>query len=135
MSTPTIVSAVCPKCGTSKKTGKRSCCASSGAWFKNCGDVGDTKFDHTWTEGIRACKGLVTLVPVQSTLERMLHHARVFVYPHKTAQLRNATQQQTNRYSTGSMSDTGTSDPETHVGVAKVLIYICVLFPILRLQT
>ena len=45
----------CAKCGTSK-AGKRSCCARGGAWFKNCGDAGDTKVDHTWTEGVQACK-------------------------------------------------------------------------------
>ena len=56
--TPTAnaVSSSCLKCGTSKKSGKRSCCAHGGAWFKNCGDVGDTKFNHTWVEGIQACE-------------------------------------------------------------------------------
>ena len=39
----------------SKKLGKPSCCAFGGAWFKNCGNPGDIKFDHTWTEGIEAC--------------------------------------------------------------------------------
>ena len=56
MPTPTMSNPVCPKCGTVKKSGKRSCCARGGGWFKNCGDVGDTKFDHTWAEGIQACK-------------------------------------------------------------------------------
>ena len=51
-----MVSLVCPKCGTTKKSGKLSCCARDGAWFKNCGDAGDKKFDHTWVEGIEACK-------------------------------------------------------------------------------
>ena len=46
----------CPKCGAAKKSGKLSCCARGGAWFKNCGDVGDMKFDHTWAEGFQACK-------------------------------------------------------------------------------
>ena len=46
----------CPKCVATKSSGERSCCARGGAWFKNCGDVGDTKFDHTWAEGIQACK-------------------------------------------------------------------------------
>ena len=46
----------CPKCGSTNKSGKRSCCAPGGAWFKKCGDVGDTNFDHTWAEGIKACK-------------------------------------------------------------------------------
>ena len=54
--TPAETSMACPKCGTVEKTGKLSCCAPSGAWFKNCGDDDDSRFDHTWTEGIRACK-------------------------------------------------------------------------------
>ena len=51
----TVSSFACPKCAVSK-SGKRSCCGQDGAWFKNCGDPGDSKFDHTWTEGIKACK-------------------------------------------------------------------------------
>ena len=47
----------CPKCGTVKKTGKRSCCAGGGSWYKKCGDEGDSKFDHTWTQGFQACTG------------------------------------------------------------------------------
>ena len=50
-------STTCPKCGTAKKSKKLSCCAHGGAWYKNCGYEGDTKFDHTWTEGEQACKG------------------------------------------------------------------------------
>ena len=45
------------KCGAIKKSGKRSCCAGDGAWYNNCGDPGDSKFDYTWFEGIQACKG------------------------------------------------------------------------------
>ena len=49
-------SPLCPKCGINAKSGKLSCCAPGGAWFKKCGGVGDASFDHTWTEGIQACK-------------------------------------------------------------------------------
>ena len=47
----------CPKCATFKKTGKTSCCAPGGAWSNDCGGPGDSKFGHTWAEGINACKG------------------------------------------------------------------------------
>ena len=47
---------VCPHCGTIKKSGKSSCCARGGSWFKNCGSTGNAKLDHTWYEGIRVCK-------------------------------------------------------------------------------
>ena len=50
------VSSVCPKCGTIKKSAKSSCCGHGGSWFGNCGSAGNSKFGHTWREGIRACK-------------------------------------------------------------------------------
>ena len=48
----------CSKCALTqpKEFGQLSCCARGGAWFKNCGDPGNYKFDHTWLEGILACK-------------------------------------------------------------------------------
>ena len=52
----TVSSSTCTKCGTFTKSGKPSCCARGGAWFNKCGDPGDSKFGHTWGEGIRACK-------------------------------------------------------------------------------
>ena len=52
--TPKIPS-TCPKCGVAKN-GKLSCCFRGGAWFRKCGDVGDSKFDHTWFDGTEACK-------------------------------------------------------------------------------
>ena len=50
---------VCLKCAINKG-GRRSCCARGGAWFKNCGN--SSRFDHSWAEGIQACRG--TLVGV-----------------------------------------------------------------------
>ena len=46
----------CPKCGTIKTSGILSCCARGGSWFQNCGGPNDDGFDHTWFEGIQACK-------------------------------------------------------------------------------
>ena len=58
MSIETTAAPSCSKCGANKKkAGQLSCCVKGGAWFKNCGDPGDSKFDHTWDEGIEACKG------------------------------------------------------------------------------
>ena len=53
---PMPVVASCSKCGASKLSGKPSCCAFGGSWYGKCGDDGDTNFDHTWTEGVKACK-------------------------------------------------------------------------------
>ena len=46
----------CPKCGIFEKTGKTSCCAPGGAWYKNCGGVSNRNADHRWFEGVEACK-------------------------------------------------------------------------------
>ena len=56
MPTSARVIAVCRKCGTMNNFGKRSCCARNATWFKKCGDAGDSNFDHTWAEGVAACK-------------------------------------------------------------------------------
>ena len=48
------VNTLCPKCGTAKSG--QSCCGRGGSWFKKCGDSGDDNFEHTWFEGITACK-------------------------------------------------------------------------------
>ena len=49
-------SSTCSKCGIIKKSGKLSCCGRGGSWFGNCGSAGNTKLDHTWYEGLQACK-------------------------------------------------------------------------------
>ena len=55
--TPTILSRMmCPKCGTFAKSGRFSCCAPGGAWYKNCGGAANKHADHRWFEGVEACK-------------------------------------------------------------------------------
>jgi len=73
VSTPAIAS-TCPKCGTFRKSGRASCCAPGGTWYKNCGGVGDGNVDHSWLEGVAVCKGkfstsgiLMYLYPFSST--------------------------------------------------------------------
>ena len=46
----------CSKCGTFDKSGRVSCCAPGGAWFKNCGGLGSKNVDHRWSEGVAACE-------------------------------------------------------------------------------
>ena len=55
--TSTIANAMrCPKCGTFGKSGRVSCCAPGGDWFKNCGGARNKNVDHKWFEGVAACK-------------------------------------------------------------------------------
>ena len=46
----------CPMCGLFRKAGRASCCAPGGAWFKNCGGLGNKNVDHKWSEGVKACE-------------------------------------------------------------------------------
>ena len=46
----------CPKCVTND-VGTRTCCARGGSWYRTCGEKGDSKAEHTWDEGMRACQG------------------------------------------------------------------------------
>merc|ERR1712032_1119383 len=52
------ISSACFKCGIITKSGKISCCGRGGSWFRNCGSAGNAKLEHTWYEGIQACKTL-----------------------------------------------------------------------------
>ena len=123
-------SSVCTKCGTTKKSGKRSCCARGGAWFKNCGDAGEVKFDHTWAEGVQVCKGFGTSVLIEPIF------GRVGVIGHLTnaPPSRNVTQQKKYIYRLDSILNTDGSESQTHAGLANVDVCICVLFIISHLQ-
>ena len=114
----------CVKCATNK-VGKYSCCARGGAWFKNCGDVGDTKFDHTWTEGIEACKSLITVVSVESPVEDILRHVGTMVYPLNSAHTQNTNYQQTDKYRVGIVSNVGPTDCQDYVRLVKVVVCVC----------
>ena len=50
------ITSKCRKCDMRSR--KPSCCARGGSWFGNCGKAGDSNFDHTWPEGIQACKDM-----------------------------------------------------------------------------
>ena len=60
LSTPVLTSVIgsmmaCSTCGTFKRSGRVSCCAPGGAWYKNCGGAGSINVDHRWSEGVKAC--------------------------------------------------------------------------------
>merc|ERR1712048_1416360 len=37
--------------------GKLSCCARGGSWFGDCAATANADVQHTWYEGVQACKG------------------------------------------------------------------------------
>ena len=94
MNTSTMNIDVCAKCATNK-AGKRSCCARGGAWFKNCGDVGGTKSDHTWVEGMRSCERVDVEATLKPRFQGMRSRAGVDDYPLVTIESQNTSQRQT----------------------------------------
>ena len=128
--TPTMLSATsssneCLQCGIARKSGKRSCCAHGGSWFKNCGDADDTKFDHTWAEGVQACKHFASSGSVKSTLQNMLRHVGVIDHPSHS---RNATQKRVIIDHFADIPNADTADSKDFVGLSKSFVCICVLF-------
>ena len=107
--TSTTPLSTCATCGTFKSSGKLSCCARGGDWFNKCGDPGDSKFDHTWFEGIQACKDVTKEAQSQSILPHQI----------SIAQQQNHTQQQT-----------GDSAVPVAAGITynSVAFLICILF-------
>merc|ERR1712232_1203086 len=84
-----VTATTCPqnKCGYTN-TQKPSCCAPGGAWFQNCGNDGDTNFDHTWAEGIQACKGFTSL----ASPSQMMSHAVMMQAQVRTSRGQNGPQ-------------------------------------------
>ena len=71
---PVVQSEACSKCGYFKKSGKRSCCAVGGAWFKDCGDANNANVSHTWVEGVEACSDFAGESSGEAAMQGMLRH-------------------------------------------------------------
>ena len=118
----------CSKCGITRKSGERSCCARGGTWFKNCGDADDKQFDHTWAEGIQACEGFAGLGLVDPPFEAILHHAEVNFYP------ANTVEPHVNINYSVNVSDVRRIDYAEYLGITKVSVYICALADLFVVQ-
>ena len=94
----------CSVCATSKHTGKLSCCASGGSWYKKCGSPGDTRFYHTWVDGIQACNSFAR----QSSSEAS---ARAFAQSHYDFRPLNTTRTRGVTTSPGTTTDFRTQNP------------------------
>ena len=122
----------CLNCAIARKSGKRSCCARGGTWFKNCGDAGDPQFDHTWAEGIQTCKNVGSSASVESSRKVMHHDAGVDQSPNAT-HLRNTTQKQMIISHSARISSTDDAGAEGCVELARGCVYICCCFIIVTL--
>ena len=117
----------CPRCGVAKKSGRQSCCFRGGAWFKNCGDENDKKFNHTWTEGAQACRGYESEFSVKSPLIISLHRAEVRPYTKNVTQLRSVYQPMNISHSRDISSDGGMRSNVCVCSLVKLVIWIYVL--------
>ena len=119
------------------KSGKPSCCARGGDWFRNCGEVGDPKYDHTWLEGFRACKGSVDTILVNAPIQVILPSVGNIQLSPKIFRQRNSTQHHTPD-DTRSDGD-GESESDTiksgdgGVGLMQASFYVCVWSTVLRI--
>ena len=117
---------MCTKCSTFKKSGKRSCCALGGAWFKNCGDAGDRHFGHTWSEGIQACKGVPILV--ESAKNAIMLHEEVMGNSLNDSGIQNGSQRQINGVKVVKNMHhplkSGIRDSEDSVGIGGVSVSV-----------
>ena len=122
----------CQKCGTTKQSGKPSCCARGGAWFKKCGDAGDTKFDHTWAEGMQACNnhGLVSLLSVEASAQA--HEEGTIDKTINATEMRNSSQQYVNTRPTINASDVSTTDGTYCIKLVEITLFASSLLINLR---
>ena len=122
------ISSKCPECGSINKSGKLSCCARGGAWFKKCGDAGNTNFDHTWAEGIEACKAFENSILVEPPPQVKLGRVGVIAYPLNTTQLPKITHEREIIWPPDSMFTVDSTDFADCVGLAKVAVCIALFF-------
>ena len=122
----------CPMCAKIKQSGKFSCCARGGAWFNKCGDADDTKFAHTWAQGIQACTDFPSFMPFESLLKVKFHNVGAL----HTAQSRKVTQKTAKFYHHGSTIDTVTEtiDFDDSDGVTETFVWVCVLCIVSHIQ-
>ena len=82
--TTTSFGSTCVKCGIIKKSSKLSCCALGGSWFGKCGSAGNSGYDHTWQEGIRACQARQFQAEVPQRHQNLATHSVAFMLLPKT---------------------------------------------------
>ena len=123
--TVTAIGPICFKCGTIKKSGKLSCCARGGSWFKNCGDAGDSKFEHTWAEGVRACNDITSVsLSLKAQVQSMLQNEEVI------AQEINAVQYRGNE-SAAAASHCVRRDSKGYDGISSIVAFTNLLISII----
>ena len=123
-----ISSKRCPKCGTVKKSGKLSCCARNGAWFKKCGDAGDSNFNHTWVEGVQACNSFGSPLLTKAPVRVMLLHKKITTQSANKTWPSNPDKHHVNIYPTRSIFNADTADSEDYDKPAEIAALVSFWF-------
>ena len=122
----------CPRCGIVQASGKRSCCARGGTWFNKCGNADDAEFEHTWVDGVEACRGFKSVVLAKSSVQGVLRQGGFI------ANVKNTSQHIALMISSSGMpnegEDAGTSSTARVELVKEVAAYVCVLCLVLHSQ-
>ena len=116
----------CDQCGTIRKSGRRSCCARGGAWFKNCGDAGDTQFDHTWAEGVESCNRFVSSISSKAPFQYMFGHVAFGAYLTNNTHIRNMTNEQANTKRSLDVPDVSSTNAADRVEFAQLAVCMCI---------
>merc|ERR1712032_478070 len=125
------IGSICSKCGTIKKSGKRSCCAPGGAWFNNCGASDNSNTEHTWFEGMRACKDGVSLFSGKEESPFIILRNLT-----STTQQLNGVEQQTIDSTFAAAYDVPAGNFKDYEQLSHIVVFTSVLFPVfLNFQT
>ena len=114
---------VCPKCGTSAKSGQLSCCTRGGAWFKKCGDEGDSNFDHTWLEGLQACEDVARSFSGEARAKLILRRETAIAKKSGTARQQNSSLLPVIDPNTVIVSDTVTANSKACEELKGILLF------------
>jgi len=106
------------------KSGKISCCHHGGSWHKNCGNADDPNFDHTWTEGLRAC---LDVIQAEAQAHAMLSHQTSIT-------LRRSAAQSQIHFASGSVDDVDTKNSQGYDNLASLIALISVLLVAVHIQ-
>ena len=112
------------------RSGKLSCCARGGAWFENCGTSDNSNTEHTWVEGVQACKGVVTLFSGEAESQFML------VNETTTTQQLSDVGRQTIGFTLTAAYDPPTGNSKDNENLLHIIAFTNVLFVLfLNIQT
>ena len=124
ISTPVVTATtpLCPKCAAIKKSGRLSCCAPGGAWFNNCGTSGNSNTDHTWVEGMQACRDMVSLASGKAEPQFILVNQTITTLQLNDVEYQNIDSTLVHVYGGVTTWNSGNNDQISHIIVLFIVL-------------